>query len=68
MQRPRNQQDDIVNLVTVRDVVEEFGEIADGLGTEVIEFLDQFLSRFIGDGGGGDGRGDIGEEVAIFSG
>jgi hypothetical protein len=67
MQRPCNQQDDIINLITIRDVVEELGEITDGLGTEVIEFLDHLLSRFIGDCGSGDGGRDIGEEVAILS-
>ena len=66
MQRPRNQQDNVVNLIGIRNVIKEFGEISNGLGTKVIEFVNEFFSGFVGDDGGGDGAGDIGEKVAVF--
>jgi len=66
MQRPRNQQDNVVNLIGIRNIIEEFGEIANGLGTKVIEFMDEFFCGFVGNDGGGDGARDVGEKVAVF--
>lgn len=66
MQCPRNQQYNIINLIRIRDIVKELCEIAHGLSTEVIEFFNELFGCFVGDGGGGDRGGDVGEKSAVF--
>ena len=62
----RNQKYDVIDLVRVRDVVEEFCKVSDGLGTKIIELIDEFFDGFFRDDRGGDGRRDVGKKVAVL--
>lgn len=47
MQRASDQQNDIVNHVTVRDEIQERGQRLDGMVTQMLEFNNQLLAQFI---------------------
>lgn len=65
MQRPEREEDDVVDHVRVGDVVHERREGLDGVGPQVVELGHELLGGFVGDGGGGEGEGLVGEEVAV---
>ena len=60
MQCSRDQEDDVIDLVRVSDVIEEFCKVTDCLRTEVVELIDEFFNGFFRDGGCGDGCRDVG--------
>ena len=56
-----------VKRARARDVVQELRERLDSVASEVVELVDENLGRLVGDGGRGEGKRFVGEEVAIVS-
>ena len=61
-----DEKDNVVNHVTVCDVVEEGGQGLDSLVAQVLELADKSLFQFCVNGGHGKWAGLIGQEVAVL--
>ena len=49
-----------------RHVFQELAKRLNGIAPEVVELVNEHLCRLVRDGGGGDGKRFVGEEVAII--
>lgn len=67
MQSTRNQQNDIVNHVAVRDEVQESRQWLDGMVAQMLEFNHQFFAKFIVNDGHRQWRWFIGQELTVIS-
>lgn len=66
MQCARDQQNDIVNHVAVRDEVQECGQRFNGMITQMLEFDDEFLAQFIVDNWHRQRRRFVCQKLAII--
>lgn len=48
-----------------RNVVQELAQRLDGIGSDEVKLVDEDLGGLVCDGGGRDGEGFVGEEVAV---
>lgn len=65
VERARDQQDDVVDHVAVRDEVQEGGQRLHGMIPQVLELNHELLAQLVVDGGHGQGRWLVGQELAV---
>lgn len=63
-----NQQDDVVDHVTVRNVVEECAERLHGMIAHMLEFNDEFLAQLVIDDRHGQRAGLVGQKLTVVGG
>jgi len=68
VKRSGDQQYDVVNHVTVRDVIEERAEGFHGMVAHVLKFNDELLAQLVIDDGHRQRAGFIGQELAVVRG
>lgn len=66
VQRARDQQNDIVDHVAVRDEVQESRKRLNGLIAKMLELNHEFLAQLVVDGGDGKGRRLVRQKRAII--
>lgn len=66
MQCARDQQDDVVNHVAVRDEVQKGGQRFDGMVSQVLELNHQFLTKLIVDDRHRQRRWLVGQELTVI--
>lgn len=65
VERARDQQDDVVDHVAVRDEVQERGQRLHSMIPQVLELNHELLAQLVVDGGHGQGRWLVGQELAV---
>lgn len=66
MQCARDQQNDVIDHVTVRDEVQEGGQRLDGMVSQMLELNYQFFAKLIVDDGHRQRRWLVGQELTII--
>jgi hypothetical protein len=62
-----DEQDNVIDHITISDVVKEGRQRFNTVATDILELCDHLLDTFVLDGGGGEWRWLIGEEITIIS-